>query len=126
MTCFEFIISKEPTSLDEDVYILVVCKGMSLLAIRSPKISWETFHGIVEIADELRKGLLKKLANERLYGAYYELKMVLIFTPEKPDTLSHKMLAFAESVIGLPIKLFVGFPDIPPDFSEFLSIPEMV
>jgi hypothetical protein len=125
MTCFEFIISEEPVSLDKDIYILVVCKGMSFLAVRSSRISWETFHGIIKTVNELRKGLLKKIADERLYGAYYELKIVLIFTPKEPDALSNKMLAFAENVIGLPIKIFIG-SDIPSDFSEFLSIPEMV
>ncbi len=126
MTCFEFVIGKRPSSLAEDTYVLVVCKGMSILAIRAPKITWETFANIINLVEDLRRWLLKEIADEKLYGALFELKLVLIFTPIKPDPLSYKALMFAENVIKLPIKTFIGFYDIHASFSDLLSIPGMV
>ena len=126
MTCFEFLIGKEPSSLNEDTYLLVVCRGMSLLAVRSSNISWETFFNIVKLTKDLRAWLLRKIANEKLYGAYYELKLILVFTPRKPDPFSYKMLSLAENLTGLPVKLYVGYSDIHPDFAEMFSIPGLI
>jgi len=126
MTCFEFLIGEEPESLRDDTFMLVVCKGMSTLAIRSPRVSWRTFTNIIKLVKDLREWLLKKIADEKLYGAYYELKLILIFTPNDLDPLSYKMLTFAETVTRLPIKVFVGFQDIHADFAELFSIPGLV
>ena len=126
MTCFEFLIGEEPESLRDDTFMLVVCKGMSTLAVRAPKVTWRTFINVTNLVRDLREWLLKKIADERLYGAYYELRLILIFTPEDPDPLSYKMLALAETITKLPIKVFIGFQDIHADFAELFSIPGLV
>ncbi len=126
MTCFEFIIGERPKSLRDDTFLLVICKGISTLAIRSPQITWSTFTEIVKLVKDLKGWLLKKIAEKELYGAYYELKLILIFTPKNLDPFSFKMLSFAENATDLPIKVFNGFQDIHADFSELFSIPGLV
>ena len=126
MTCFEFTIGSGSESLKDDTFFLVVCRGMSILAIRSPRVSWKTFNEVVRTVKDLKEWLLKKIAEEELYGAYYELRLILIFTPENPDPLSYKAVSLAESATGLPIKVFIGFQDIHADFSELFSIPGLI